>query len=327
MGKPLNLAGQRFGRLTVLDESKSEKGNRYWKCRCDCGNEVWVRANILKSGKTRSCGCLAIDTASEKYHDIRGQKFGRLTVLDEPPRTKDGVLGKIWHCRCDCGNEVWVQSGLLVSGKTLSCGCLQREKASEANFKDLRGQKFGKLTVLDEPPRFKERKNASRRTLWHCKCDCGNDVWANTSSLLSGHTKSCGCILDEDMVDGTRVSLLLMPMPDSNTSGFKNVYYDKRSHSYVAKIEFKKKAYSLGYHETAEQAYDAVQNFRETVIAPFLEDQTYGITKTEDGYKVDDLGVFESLEEANNARFKEAVKKFKKKDASKSKDHDKNKRH
>ena len=55
MPKPLNLTGQRFGRLTVLDEPPvSKKGNRFWHCKCDCGNDVWVRANILKAGKTVS---------------------------------------------------------------------------------------------------------------------------------------------------------------------------------------------------------------------------------------------------------------------------------
>ncbi len=56
-----NLAGRVYGRLTVLNEYRRIDGpgrNTEWKVACDCGNQSWVRASALKSGKTRSCGCL-----------------------------------------------------------------------------------------------------------------------------------------------------------------------------------------------------------------------------------------------------------------------------
>jgi hypothetical protein len=61
-----DIAGQRFGHLLVLDEKKSvlrKSGSNKvvkWKCRCDCGNVVWVMSpNLLreKTG-TKSCGCI-----------------------------------------------------------------------------------------------------------------------------------------------------------------------------------------------------------------------------------------------------------------------------
>ena len=68
--------------------------------------------------------------------DITGQKFGRLTVvgLDEQ---KSSSQRSYWLCKCDCGNPK-IQSVYLcqlTSGKTSSCGCLHREKASEANYR------------------------------------------------------------------------------------------------------------------------------------------------------------------------------------------------
>lgn len=57
--------------------------------------------------------------------------------------------------------------------------------------KDLTGQKFGKLLVLNEIP-FEERKNP-KQVEWLCQCDCGNKTRVITSYLNSGHTKSCGC--------------------------------------------------------------------------------------------------------------------------------------
>ena len=51
------------------------------------------------------------------------------------------------------------------------------------------GEKFGRLTVID-----KIGTNKFGKTLFRCKCDCGNDYVAIYSSLISGHTISCGCV-------------------------------------------------------------------------------------------------------------------------------------
>lgn len=68
MGKPLNLIGQKFGRLTVIDSAKSRKRSngksmRFWLCQCECGKTTEVETNHLTSGHTKSCGCLHVDTA------------------------------------------------------------------------------------------------------------------------------------------------------------------------------------------------------------------------------------------------------------------------
>ena len=56
MGKFKDIAGQRFGRLIVLDYSYSNKG-AYWLCRCDCGNEKQIKGSDLICGNIISCGC------------------------------------------------------------------------------------------------------------------------------------------------------------------------------------------------------------------------------------------------------------------------------
>lgn len=53
-----DLTGERFGKLLVLRRADSRNGRTRWLCRCDCGNEKEVAAQALKSGKTKSCGCL-----------------------------------------------------------------------------------------------------------------------------------------------------------------------------------------------------------------------------------------------------------------------------
>lgn len=68
-----------------------------------------------------------------KKVDLAGERFGRLTVLYETGERKHRKI--IWHCKCDCGNEVDVISACLLSRHTTSCGCFHRERLMERNTK------------------------------------------------------------------------------------------------------------------------------------------------------------------------------------------------
>ena len=58
--KKIDLTGQRFGNWTVLGEceERSKSGRILWECSCDCGTQSNVPGVRLKSGSSRSCGCL-----------------------------------------------------------------------------------------------------------------------------------------------------------------------------------------------------------------------------------------------------------------------------
>lgn len=62
MGKFIDLTGQKFGKLTVLEYI----GNKKWRCECDCGNIKDIYSNNLRNGLTRSCGCLYKDAAIKR---------------------------------------------------------------------------------------------------------------------------------------------------------------------------------------------------------------------------------------------------------------------
>lgn len=66
-----------------------------------------------------------------KMIDLRGQRFGRLVAI-EPTKKRSG-RSIIWRCRCDCGNEPEISSNHLRDKHTQGCGCLQKQKVSEAN--------------------------------------------------------------------------------------------------------------------------------------------------------------------------------------------------
>ena len=63
----LDLTGQRFGRLTVLECcGRSKDGQKVYLCRCDCGTEKAVKSGNLRSGNTESCGCLSAEKTIER---------------------------------------------------------------------------------------------------------------------------------------------------------------------------------------------------------------------------------------------------------------------
>ena len=121
--------------------------------------------------------------------DLTGQRFGRLVVLykAQSQTAPSGTVRTMWHCRCDCGNEVDRSSANLRKVPVPSCGCYKRERTTETRLEDLTGQRFGRLVVLERAD------NISGLTAWKCKCDCGNEIIAIANNLKRGHTKSCGC--------------------------------------------------------------------------------------------------------------------------------------
>lgn len=192
-----NLTGQKFGRLTALNPTKKRKrGVVIWDCVCDCGNKVEVTTTDLTCGRKKSCGCLEKENQKSfgerskqlNFKDRTGLRYGRLIALY--PTNKRAGTNVVWHCRCDCGNEVDVDGSQL--GKNIfSCGCLRQDMAKKtglAKIKDLTGQEFGHLIVLSYVDI--ENKAGSH---WLCQCDCGKQIVVSRQNLIQGKTTSCGC--------------------------------------------------------------------------------------------------------------------------------------
>lgn len=139
MGKPIDLTGSKFNRLTVISRAENSKdGRARWLCRCDCGNERIISGKCLRNGHTQSCGCLNKEiTSKNSFIDRTGERFGRLTVLSRADDyvAKNGKHHVRWNCICDCGNVAVVDVTQLVTGHTKSCGCLKDEKLSVGNIK------------------------------------------------------------------------------------------------------------------------------------------------------------------------------------------------
>ena len=120
------------------------------------------------------------------------EKHGKLTILDLKNRKNRKVL-----CRCDCGNEKWINIDNVRSGATSSCGCIKRERMREeakkrftkqkpANYKDFTGKKIGTIEVLR---RVKDRRKHT--TTYLCRCGCGTEFEQEVSNLRRCKYKIC----------------------------------------------------------------------------------------------------------------------------------------
>lgn len=66
--------GQKFGRLTVIERAENKGLKVAWLCKCDCGNTCVVQAHVLKSGGTKSCGCLKAENNRATWTKHNGCK-------------------------------------------------------------------------------------------------------------------------------------------------------------------------------------------------------------------------------------------------------------
>ena len=190
-----DLTGQKFGLLTVkyrIDDYIKPDGRRVpkWHCSCECGGIKDITSDNLKYSKNPpSCGCLSHKNRVEKNREsFLGQKFGRLTIIEEDFSTRFTSA----KCLCDCGNYITTTRADVVTGHTQSCGCLQRERTSEYNVKDWTGaiSEYG-IKFLKQ-----EYTNDKGQWLWRCKCGlCGNEFVALPAKINNGHITSCGCAL------------------------------------------------------------------------------------------------------------------------------------
>jgi len=122
-----------------------------------------------------------IETKKNKPIEI-GDRFGSLVVTSLfTTKNKSGTTKQMCNVRCDCGNNRVVVCSNLKSGNTKSCGCQIYKRYY------MIGKTFGDLTVIGIV-----RKNNTN--IAKCVCICGKIVYVKPTSLITNHTRSCGCV-------------------------------------------------------------------------------------------------------------------------------------
>lgn len=150
MPKAIDLTGQKFGKLTVIErdydyikEHNLKQKIVHWRCKCDCGNYTTVSSQSLRAGSTIQCSLC-------KSGNETGNRYGRLVVLG--PTEKKSKGSSSWLCQCDCGNQKVVHAWDLRSGRTTSCGCYHKEiiKSCKLVFTQMSNQELEVKNILEQ---------------------------------------------------------------------------------------------------------------------------------------------------------------------------------
>lgn len=235
--------GTRFGNLTVKNiYNGTDKDGIWYNCECDCGVETVVKGTYLRAGKIKSCGKCVQNT-------MVGKKFGRLTVLSEHHRDNKKIY---YDCECECGNHTIVEASKLRSGWTKSCGCLSIEKLIERSKKynkyDLTGE-YGIGYGSGGSFKFdKEDYDIIKDSCWYIN----NDGYVVNSYDEYLHRIIMNALKDmevdhinHDPTDCRKNNLRICEhynnlantkLYKTNTSGFKNVYYNKSNDKWYVSI-------------------------------------------------------------------------------------------
>ena len=137
--KRLDLAGQRFGKLTVLHRAENIGDRTAWLCRCGCGKELPVKTCHLRSGQVIDCGCGK--AARLPYTD--GTSVEMLRAKTIRSNNTSGVTGVEWRA----SKRIW-RATICFKGKRHYLGsyhrfedAVQARKAAEEDLHDgfLRG--------------------------------------------------------------------------------------------------------------------------------------------------------------------------------------------
>lgn len=179
--------GKQYKDWLVLEKIGLIKKSIYYKCKClRCGNEYDVRKEHILN-KEKSFCCRKCAFSIKKIEP--GTVYKNWRVLDEIDIQyyKSGSRMRRFLCECIGCNNLFVVRHSNLTAKNMRFQC-----QSCANFVDITGQKFGRLTVLD-----KSHQGKGGKWYFRCKCECGKVKNILGMSLRMGATKSCGCLLLE----------------------------------------------------------------------------------------------------------------------------------
>ena len=192
--KNKHLIDTQINGWTILDiKTYPEKHHTYAVAKHYCGAIKEMPLTKINNNYAK-CDCehrkRLQEAAIKRFEHLVGTKINGWTILYIiPPDEKHHDTFAM--CECQCGTIKEVRLQYIINGRSKDCGCGRKEMLQETRTKNIVGQRFGKLVVLE----MLEKRNKYGRIMYRCKCDCGNIVDVLGNSLVLGHTMSCGCLI------------------------------------------------------------------------------------------------------------------------------------
>lgn len=286
-----------------IDENETVKHksrNKIWKCQCDCGKITYVASGNLCAGNTISCGCYKEDLKKERFIDLTGRKFNKLTVLrlGEDYIEKNHIKRRTWDCLCDCGNiKKNILEKSLKSGLVKSCGCLLVE-VSRNNGK--KSKKYNRYNLSKEYGIGYSSNNKEfyfdledyekiSGINWIVKSNNyveGKDENQKTISLhrlVMGYPKYQIDHINHHPNDNRKINLRIVDRCQNqantkirvdNTSGTKGVYYCSNRNNWVAQMQvnhkqftkhFRKKEDAIKYRKLLEEKHQKEYSYDNSI--------------------------------------------------------------
>lgn len=235
----IDLTGQRFGRLTVIErvDMPVKKGQRKrikWLCECDCGNTKIIDADSLKNGRTKSCGCLSRENSSiNGKHNKRFNKYNLsgsygigYTSKNEPfyfdLEDYDKIKDYCW----------FIDSGGYIVAKDEHHNGIKLHRI-------ILSLKYGDNKYVDHVNHIKidNRKSNLR-------------VVTNQQNIMNQQLRSC------------------------NTSGVTGVHWDNTHKYWVSQIGYNKKKIALGHFSNFDEAVEARKKAEEKYFGKYSYDNS-----------------------------------------------------
>lgn len=156
MGKFIYLTGQRFGRWLVLSRAENNEYNQtMWLCRCDCGVEKVVLSPSLRSGKSKSCGCLANELISKRCKGIPLSEETKKKLSETNSNPSIEIRRKMSKNHADFSGKKNPMFGVHLCGKDASnykhglCGTKEYRKQQNRKYRARKYNAEGSHTIED----------------------------------------------------------------------------------------------------------------------------------------------------------------------------------